>query len=311
MMRIIAALRARHGYELTFRSFIEDRTVAGLAGASLRAGALMWLRPGTARVPLFCVHPGGGSAHWYLRLLPYLDPEQPVAAFEWPGAHSDGSPSTESMAERYLAELRDARPHGPYRIFSWCGGSGIATEMAHRLADAGEQVTLMLLDPALDMHTRADGWSELALMRRLETLLVEVSAGAAAETPERREEILELLDHLVDDVNPETGIVLPDRGAGEVWLPAVRVWREVMEMDMSYRHRRFPGRLELIASDELVRGEHEVASGQSYQAYLDRWTELTGDGVRVHRVPGDHFGVMRPPHVRRLGDVITGVLDAD
>ncbi|MET8150672.1 amino acid adenylation domain-containing protein [Actinoplanes sp. NPDC049668] len=307
MMRIIAALRARHGYELTFRSFIEERTVAGLAGASLRAGALMWLRPGAARVPLFCVHPGGGSAHWYLRLLPYLDPEQPVAAFEWPGAHSDGSPSTESMAERYLAELRDARPHGPYRIFSWCGGSGIATEMAHRLADEGERVTLMLLDPALDMHTRADGWSELALMQRLETLL----ADPAAETLPLREEILELLNHLVDDVNPETGIVLPDRGVGEVWLPAVRVWREVMEMDMSYRHRRFPGRLELIASDELVRGEHEVASGQSYQGYLDRWTELTGDGVRVHRVPGDHFGVMRPPHVRRLGDVLTGLLAAD
>ncbi|AEV85018.1 thioester reductase [Actinoplanes sp. SE50] len=306
MMRVIAALRSRHGYELTFRSFLEQRTVARLAATLTEQSsgrALMWLRDGTGRVPLICVHPGGGSAHWYQRLLPHLHPEQPVAAFEWPGPHPQGTPSTEQMAARYLAELRDARLEGPYRILSWCGGSGIAMEMAHRLIDAGEQVTVMLLDPGLDMHSRDDGWSELALMRRLEALLAE-----GADTPQRRTEILSLLDHLVDDVDPATGIVLPEGGAGH-WPAAVRIWREVMEMDMSYRHRVFPGRLELIASDELVRGEHEVASGQSYGDYLARWRELVTGGVRVHRVPGDHFSVLREPHVRRFAELITGLLD--
>ncbi|MEH1099580.1 amino acid adenylation domain-containing protein [Micromonospora sp. CPCC 205561] len=315
MMRLTATLRSRHGYELTFGSFMEHRTVAGLAATlqdprAAPAGAMMWLRRGgDGRPPLFCVHPGGGSAHWYLRLAPHLHPEQPVAAFEWPGPHPQGTPTTAEMARRYADELRRAQPHGPYRLFSWCGGSGIASEMAHLLVEDGHEVTLILLDPGLDIHTRADAWSELALIRRLELLLEEVSTGGdEADTPERRREILDLLEHLVDDVDEETGIALPERGVGDSWPRVVRIWREVMEVDVEYRHRPWPGRLELVVSDELAQGQHEVTSGQSYPDYLARWEELCTGGVRVHRVPGDHFSVIKPPLVNELARVITDVL---
>ncbi|WP_433528257.1 amino acid adenylation domain-containing protein [Micromonospora sp. CA-263727] len=314
MMRLTAMLRSRHGYELTFGSFVEHRTVAGLAAVlqdpAAPAGAMMWLRRGVAgRAPLFCVHPGGGSAHWYLRLAPHLHPDQPVAAFEWPGPHPEGTPTTAEMAQRYDRELRRAQPQGPYRLFSWCGGSGIASEIAHRLVQDGHEVTLILLDPGLDIHTRVDAWNELALIRRLEELLEEVRVGGSeADTPERRREILALLEHLVDDVNEETGITLPDQGVGDSWPRQVRIWREVMEVDVEYRHRPWPGRLELIVSDELADGRHEVTSGQSYPDYLARWGELCTGGVRVHRVPGDHFSVMKKPHVVELARAIAEVL---
>ncbi|MFF3753077.1 amino acid adenylation domain-containing protein [Streptomyces sp. NPDC002018] len=322
LMRIVATLRARHGLELRFRSFIEHRTVAGLAasveaarGASAAADeedgrAMLWIREEGSGRPLFFVHPGGGSAHWYLRLAPHLRTGRPVAAFEWPGPHASAAPPTaEEMAERYLTELRVLQPVGPYVLFSWCGGSGIASEMAHRLVSAGEEVTFMLLDPGLDAHERAEGWRELALIRRLERLVDQVARGGAeADTPERRAEILDLLNHLVDDVDEETGITLPDEGVGEAWPRAARIWREVMEMDLAYRHRPFPGRLHLIVSDELAQGEHEVAFGQTFEDYVSRWRELLTEGVEVHRVPGDHFGVMKPPHVARLAEVIDAVI---
>jgi thioesterase domain-containing protein len=310
MMRIIATLRASHGLELTFRSFVERRTVAGLAEtvtAPKPEGALMWLRRAGSRTPLFCVHPGGGSAHWYLRLAPHLDPDQPVAAFEWPGPHGAGADLTAgAMAVRYLTELRATQPHGPYRLFSWCGGSGVASEMAHRLRAEGEDVTFLLLDPGVDAHARTAAWEELGYIQRLERLLDEVAGGD--DTPERRTEILALLDHLVDDTDEE--IALPADGVGDVWPDAVRVWREVMEMDLAYRHRPYAGGLHLIVSDELAQGRHEVAFGQSFAEYRARWAELTGD-LAVHRVPGDHFGVMKPPHVTRLADLITTVLEGN
>ncbi|WP_066946327.1 non-ribosomal peptide synthetase [Streptomyces lushanensis] len=325
LMRIVATLRARHGLELRFRSFIEHRTVARLAASieSARSAqaaeggageetnrAMLWIREKGSGRPLFFVHPGGGSAHWYLRLAPHLRTDRPVAAFEWPGPHASASPPTaEEMAERYLTELRALQPVGPYVLFSWCGGSGIASEMASRLVAAGEEVTFMLLDPGLDAHERAEGWRELALIRRLERLVDEVARGGAeADTPERRAEILDLLNHLVDDVDEETGITLPDEGVGEAWPRAARIWREVMEMDLAYRHRPFPGRLHLIVSDELAQGEHEVAFGQSFEDYLSRWRDLLTEGVEVHRVPGDHFGVMKPPHVSRLAEVMDAVI---
>ncbi|MEU1503426.1 amino acid adenylation domain-containing protein [Kitasatospora sp. NPDC005748] len=317
ILRITALLRERHGIDLTVRSFVADPTVAGLAAAvdAAAAGepveALVWLRREGSRPPLFCVHPGGGSAHWYRPLVPYLDPDQPVAAFAWPGLQAENGqpvPSTEQMAERYLAELRAAAPQGPYRLFGWCGGSGIASELAHRLTAEGEEVTFVLLDPGLDNHERPELWKEYRLIESCVAKLTELAAAPAGQdTSALRGETLALLEHLVDDVDPEVGIVLPEHGAGEVWLPSARMWREVMEMCLTYRHRNYPGRLNLIASDELADGEHEVASGQDFGEYLTRWQELTGE-VALHRIPGDHFGVMKPPHLGRLAETITAIL---
>lgn len=315
VLRIIALLRERHGIELTVRSFLEHPTVAGLAAAA-EAGApaarsLVWLRREGTRPPLFCVHPGGGSAHWYRPLVRYLDPDQPVAAFAWPGLQAEHGPvpSTERMAERYLAELRAETPHGPYRLFGWCGGSGIASEMAHRLTAEGEEVTFILLDPGLDNHERIELWREYWLIESCVAKLTELAAAPPEQdTAALRAEALALLEHLVDDVDPEVGITLPEHGAGEVWLPSAKMWREVMEMCLAYRHRPYAGRLHLIASDELADGEHEVASGQSFPDYLARWQRLTED-VTLHRIPGDHFGVMKPPHLGRLAEAVTGILD--
>ncbi|MFF7627627.1 amino acid adenylation domain-containing protein [Streptomyces cyaneofuscatus] len=319
ILRAIALLRERHGLELTVRAFVEHHTLDAIAAAAERGDygdtsrtALMWLRAEGDRAPLFCVHPGGGSAHWYQRLLPHLAPDLPVAALEWPGLQSGPGlpvPTAAEMAQRYVAEIRAARPHGPYRLLGWCGGSGITAEMADRLRADGEEVTFVLLDPGLDSHERQGLWEEFRLIESCTAKLEELAAaGPEEDTGALREEILKLLDHLVDDADPETGIVLPERNGAGVWLPSARIWREVMEMTLTYRHHHVPGTLNLIISDELARGEHEVALGQSYEEYLSRWRELNS-GVEVHRVPGDHFGVMRLPHVTSLASTLASVLD--
>ncbi|NJQ14940.1 non-ribosomal peptide synthetase [Streptomyces bohaiensis] len=318
ILRAVALLRERHGLQLTVRAFVEHQTLEAVAAVAERgtpagatAPALMWLREEGDRAPLFCVHPGGGSAHWYRRLVPHLHPEQPVAALEWPGLQAgpgEPVPTATEMASRYLGEIRRARPRGPYRLLGWCGGSGITAELADRLRADGEEVTFVLLDPGLDSHDREGLWQEFRLIERCTELLSELERREAAADPgdvtELRAEILRLLEHLVDDADPETGITLPEESGAAVWLPSALIWREVMEMTLSYRHRYYPGTLHLVASDELADGEHEVASGQDFRGYVARWRELTG-GLEVHRVPGDHFGVMRKPHV----DALAATLD--
>lgn len=318
ILRAIALLRERHGLELTVRAFVEHQTLDAVAAAAERGetgdgarGALMWLRREGGQAPLFCVHPGGGSAHWYRRLVPHLDEDLPVAALEWPGLQSGPGrpvPTAAEMAGRYLAEIRQARPHGPYRLLGWCGGSGITAEMADRLKADGEEVTFILLDPGLDSHERQGLWEEFRLIESCTAKLEELAAaGPDDDTGRLRGEILKLLNHLVDDADPATGIVLPERNGAGVWLPSARIWREVMEMTLTYRHRYYSGTLHLVISDELARGEHEVALGQTYEEYLDRWRELNAS-VEAHRVPGDHFGVMRLPHVTSLADTLARLL---
>ncbi|WP_405431291.1 amino acid adenylation domain-containing protein [Micromonospora sp. NBC_00617] len=314
-LRAIAMLRDRHGIETTVRTFVEHRTLAALAasidGERQPVTALLWLRRTGDQPPLVCVHPGGGSAHWYRRLAEHLDPNLPVVAFEWPGRDpSTGSvPSTEDMATRYLAELREAVPQGPYRIFSWCGGSGVSTEMASRLMAEGEEVTFILLDPGQDAWQKEHLWSEYGLIKQCVTNLERLDAAPPDEdTSVLRQETLALLEHIVDDIVGNDGITLPERGAGTMWLPGARMWEEVMEMVLSYRDRPYAGHLDLIVSDELALGEHEVvSSGQSYHDYLQRWRERTA-GLGVHRTKGEHFSVMKE-YVPDLAGILTGLID--
>ncbi|MEV4313136.1 amino acid adenylation domain-containing protein [Actinocrispum sp. NPDC049592] len=312
ILRIVALLRERHGISVTVRSFLEHRTVSALAEAidtgDLPTKALLWLNHSGSQVPLVCVHPGGGSAHWYQRLAAHLDPDLPVVAFEWPGLQGD-VPSTSDMAARYVTELREAVPQGPYRIFSWCGGSGVASEMAHQLTAEGEDVTFILLDPALDAREKKHLWDEFGLIRKCVGHLEALAAAAPDEdTTVLRAETLALLEHLVDDVVGDHGITLPEHGAGEMWLPAARMWAEVMEMMLSYEHHPYPGTLHLIASDELAAGEHEVVdSEQSFTQYVARWRQLASD-VDVHRLTGDHFSVMKE-HVTLLAGIVTELIN--
>ncbi|SOD64138.1 amino acid adenylation domain-containing protein [Streptomyces zhaozhouensis] len=315
VMRVIVALREEHGLSLTFRSFYEHRTVAELARAVTGAGgdgvgsaghaadAVVWLRREGSRPPLFCVHPG--SAHWFAQLAAHLDEEQPVAAFEWPGLTRE-CPAPESVgaiAELNLAQLRRIAPNGPYRLLGWCGGSQITSEMVRRLREAGEDVTFVLLDPALDSYERENMREFMARFREAEALLAELAEAGEERVPALRRRAAEVLEVIVDD-----GTVDPPVPGDPFWPSRVRVWRELLQTRLDYRHRPCPGPLHLIAGDELAAGDHEVAFGQSFDDYTGRWSELATGGLTVHRVAGTHLGVLRAPHVAEVARTLTGLL---
>lgn len=142
-LRAVAALRTRTRLKISLGGLLESRTVARLA--SLLTGqrlsnALVPLHDGTGSA-LFMVHPAGGSVAAYRDLARDLD----RACFGL--AASEPLPDTlEALAQRYVAEIRDAAP-GPYTLLGWSSGAVIALEMAAQLEAAGEQVTqLIVLD---------------------------------------------------------------------------------------------------------------------------------------------------------------------
>ncbi|QUQ64546.1 non-ribosomal peptide synthetase [Kutzneria sp. CA-103260] len=318
VMRVIVHLRERYDVRASFRDFYLHRTVAQLAAAlSERPAAapeemgevdgrdaLVWLRREGSRPPLFCIHPA--SAHWYAALAEQFD-DRPVAAFEWPGASRPcPAPETiEQIAELNLAQLRRAVPEGPCNLLGWCGGSQITSEMARRLREEGRQVNFFLLDPALDTHERDNMLDLMATFRRAEELLEALDDAPPDELPVVRAAAKVELEKIVD----EGEVDLP-RPGDDFWLSRTRVWRELLQTRIGYRHRPYPGHLDLLVGDELAAGEHEVAHGQSFDDYAGRWAELSTGGLSIHRVSGTHLGVLRPPHVAGLAATLAQLLDA-
>ncbi|MQA24045.1 MAG: hypothetical protein GEU94_00935 [Micromonosporaceae bacterium] len=325
-MRVAAKLRADHAIDVSPREVLRVRTVAALA-ATIRAmtgpagggdvdgeSTLVWLRESGKQAPLVCVHPGGGGIHWYRELTEALPAEQPVAAIRHPASVDPelAGSSVEELADRYLVDLRAATGSGPYHLLGWCGGAPVTWELSRRLAESGERVRLVLLDPALEGLACADNDvpEPLRVLRRCELLLQQLRSEPDHDrAAERRAEAVRLLHEVVDDDRAHA-MIKPDE-LGADWVEQVRVWRRLAESRLAYRFGRYPGDADLILGDELVEGEHVALGEQDYDAYLAHWRGLATGTVRSHRAPGSHVGVLRPPHVAQLAALVERILSPD
>ncbi|MFE1174090.1 amino acid adenylation domain-containing protein [Streptomyces sp. NPDC058773] len=318
-MRITAQLARRHAIELTFQDFLRHRTVRGLASrasADRDSSSLLWLGETGEGTPLFCVHPGGGSAHWYRHLAEVYTRERPLGAFEWPGLHGD-APAPAGLAEVaavYVAELKQARPQGPYHILGWCGSSGIAWEMARELRAGGDDTRLILIDPieypSTDVNPLAQNVAQLRRAEALLTMLRELPEGT--ERDRARAELRDVLGTIVDDGDAVFGDGADGTRDADLihgWTDRLRSWREMAELRLHYRFPEYPGPVDVLVCDELAEGGYQDIVGQDFDRYLDQWRRLARGGVRSARIPGDHRSALFPPHVSTLAARLAAIID--
>jgi thioesterase domain-containing protein len=167
--------------------------------------------------------------------------------------------------------------------------------MTRLLRHDGHSVDLFLLDPAVDVEQQPTVDDELAAYWRCEELFNALAFAAdEAEKGKVAEEIVAVLADVTDDKVSAAGL-------DTAWRDRVRVWRQLLETAMDHTFEPMPGRLHLLVGDE-------VTHGMTYGDYLHRWHELATGGVDAHRVPGNHLGVLRPPHVATLAARLTELM---
>jgi thioesterase domain-containing protein len=120
---------------------------------------------GTGPVVIFAPSVKRTALH-YRDLAKKIGPDITVYSFIWPEATAEDPPADtmEAISTRFLQELRARWVHGPFVLGGYCFGAVVALDMASRLADAGEQVPLVvLIDPVLP----ASGNTQFTLTTRL------------------------------------------------------------------------------------------------------------------------------------------------
>lgn len=110
-----------------------------------RLSTLIEIQEGNpSRTPLFCMPAADGLTLIYHELAECLGREQPVLGLNSPGVFKERIPDTlEELAERFIHDMRDVQPHGPYLIAGYCSGGTIAFEVAQQLLASGEPVALL------------------------------------------------------------------------------------------------------------------------------------------------------------------------
>lgn len=93
------------------------------------------------------MHPIGGDVSCYLNLTRHFEKDQPFYAVKSPGLIGETKPFTriEDMANQYISAIRSVQKKGPYLLGGWSMGGMVAFEMAQKLLEQGESMSLLAL----------------------------------------------------------------------------------------------------------------------------------------------------------------------
>ncbi len=328
-VRLVALIRKRLGRNLPISTLVTARTVEDLAKlleekTEGRRRHLVAIQPRGTKPAVYWMHPGHGNIVCYLDLARHLGTDQPTYGLQALDMDDGVDPfaDIEGMAARYVAEIRQHQPSGPYLIGGWSLGGVIAYEVAQQLTQAGEEVAaLLLLDCSLPVIASSLSAISPSLMRSY--LLIDhvrdAAAAAGKEPPPLTPYDIDgltmdaQLDLLVGELEKRDAVPLGvDRETLRRYFE-IRLAR--IDAQNRYVPRPYPGRITLIKTTTLNLG---ITLREMRKMYADAmlnhptygWGDLTPEPVEVRTVPGHHESMVREPHVRVLAEEVRASLGA-
>jgi amino acid adenylation domain-containing protein/FkbM family methyltransferase len=264
---------------------------------------LLELKPGDpwAR-PLFLVHPVGGYAHSYGELAVGLDYCGAIFGLQ---VNGDAPESVEAMAERYIEAVELVQPGGPYLLGGWSMGGVVAYEMARQLRVAGEGVDLLMM---IDSHNP-------------------IANGAEPESGTSADDERELLRTLASELGiTGEGLSLSEMEAlggmepDELLATILRLGKEQNRLPADFDLRELRQRYAVTLKNSTALRAYRPApldvEVQLIRAEENRNTDPTlgwgplAAGLSVTKQSGDHFSMMRRPHVSALSEALGALIRA-
>ncbi|RKG94358.1 acyltransferase domain-containing protein [Corallococcus sp. CA053C] len=281
-------LKSRLSVRLSLHAVLEHPTLGAFVRAvqeALERTGRPLRKPATLRMqlqdgrpdqaPLFLVQPIGGTVYTYLPLTRQLGPSRPVHAFRASGLEPGEVlyRDVPSMARRFVDELLEFRPHGPYWLGGHSSGGVIAYEMGAVLLERGHDVAgVIQIDTVTVADSRRLGIKSVGDVLQLIDAFRRISPRAAEGLRAAMETDSRLRD-----------VVLATNEALAAYLPG-------------------PHPVPLV----YLRGrERDTVLDVHAEEW---WRALTTGCFQFHEVPGNHFSVMEVPFVTEVARIIENCL---
>ncbi len=260
------------------------------------------------RPPLFLVHAAEGNVLLYRSLAAHLGSDQPVFGLQSAGldglSRIDGR--FETVASRYVNDIRQVKPHGPYMLGGYCLGGTLALEMAQQLIQSGEKVGLVALIEIYNI--RAMRWPLPLRQRLINRVLLNpyfhLHNLLAAEGAGKHTFFMEKLR--VEIARIKTSIRLGwahlrhRLAADAAATPPASVAEIYEEAFAQYEVKPYPGELTVFLAERHLAG---------FDAPLGGWGEVAQGGVQLFSLPISPRGSLVEPYVGHLAHRLRGCLD--
>ena len=262
--RLIAHIEKEFAVILPLTAIFQAPTINKLARRIRRSINLI---DTDGKQPLFC-------AAYGLALAQHLGWDQPVYQLYMDSESVARHSQIETLATFYVDEIRKIQPAGPYCLSGYSSAGIVAYEMAQQLLSLGEEVGLLAIveSQAFRIHSS----STRSLIRRLTRF--------TRRFPWRRPSLW--FEFTLGKARSVSRRVI-DRVRGQPF-PA---WELISDLQAHYKAKPYSGRITLFLSDEEIGFAKSVREG---------WARIATGALEVIVVPGDHFTMVKEPHVRVL-----------
>jgi pimeloyl-ACP methyl ester carboxylesterase len=247
--------------------------------------------------PLFCMPAADGLTLVYHELSACLGSNQPMYGLDSPAIYREAIPDTlEALAARFIEDMREIQPHGPYLIIGYCSGGTTALEVAQQLRRHGETVALLGMIETYNWRdapstnptfwVNADYQRQRLLFHSYNFLLLtwrqkRQFIGSKWEALGRRMAVWRAAvgGWFQRSQVPRVGMV-----------NMAEIWRKHDDLAEAYLPARYPGRLV------------HFRPKQDYRCH--RSTEYEADEVELHRLRVYPAGMMVEPFVTELARLV-------
>jgi len=278
------------------RALLEElilRRAAASPGSADPVVDVELLRPGSRADPVVLAHPIGGSLFCYVSLCQALRSGPAVWGVAAGTALAEPAEFTMGeLASRYVAALTSAGVVRPAVIAGWSFGGLLAYEMARQYQTAGTPPVLLI--DAVPWPESAPPWDQEATLRTFTGYLL----GLAGENPDLPIDPA-LWQLPVPDALAGAAQAVLEYGAhlglsGTELTARYWVYANGARAISGYRPGRSTGPVTLL----------RTAGTDSEGA---PWPAETGSSLRIARVPGDHYSVLRPPIVDSVAELLAQI----
>ncbi|MDB6125045.1 MAG: non-ribosomal peptide synthetase [Pedosphaera sp.] len=315
-VRLFAQIEKNFGKKLALTILFQTPTIEQLANAlrtkeiSSSRSLLVAIQDKGSKPPLFLIHGAGGGILWgYANLAVHFDENQPIYGIESPGMRGlEELVSIEEMASRYVEEIQNMQPRGPYYLGGYCYGGNVAYEMARQLHEQHEEVALLALFESMPIHSSYEQvcWWRPGFIRNFVPNIFYWLHDFHRLDPAVRRDIMQrkirvwrrkLGRKLIRNRTEQQQEVLDLEGivnTSQLSDNEQRLWRIHLRAVDKYISKPYSGRVTLFRT----RRQPLLCSFDPGYG----WSELASAGITVKIIPGSHESIFKEPDVRHLAE---------
>ncbi len=301
-VRLLTRIRQTLGVDLPLALLFQKLTIEHLAAHIRQASGGAWqqfsplveIQRGAAGPAFFCVHPAGGNVLCYTDLAKHLGMDQSFYGLQAQGLDGTQMPlsSIEEMATSYIAAIRTIQPAGPYFLGGWSMGGLVAFEMAQQLQAQGQHVSLLAVIDANAPATETQ-FAEPDEISYMESFTRDM--GLAWEQLQGSSDDLVNLDSrqrldYVLEMAVAANVLPPDVESSQI-EHLYNVFKTNVRAMLDYKPQPLSIPITLFKAEELLGEPADPRAG---------WERFTREGVELLTVPGNHYTMVREPHVKIL-----------